>query len=407
MLRTLCWGVLAFGLAACEGEPPALRVGPLEFTDEDLGALGRTQQSTLADLAALGLAVADGRTDSLIHPHLERDLRSIVLQQLAMELAADRAGMGEEELRQLYERSPRYELVVRHLVVLSERWRPAEHRDSARAVATEALRRARAGEPFEGLAAEYSDEPGAEERGGLLTPGREGSWVPEFWRSASGLGVGEISSVVETEFGFHVIRLEDRDRVPFEEVRDEVLREVMNLPSALGRAEDWARERMASAMVDTAAVRAWQATTPVGALIRWPDSVGIPAFTADELAAFRHTAPDGRLEALRAEPIDRVLAFVEAAAQTHMMMHLASRLGIAPSVSQRAAIQQRWENRIARWATALGFERGQSRQEVREQALQAVGAAEQTAAIARTELAELSPWLRDLYPVSRPGAPTP
>jgi parvulin-like peptidyl-prolyl isomerase len=76
--------------------------------------------------------------------------------------------------------------VVRHLVVLSERWRPAAHRDSARAVATEALERARAGEAFEALAAEYSDEPGAAERGGLLEPGREGSWVPEFWQRGIG-----------------------------------------------------------------------------------------------------------------------------------------------------------------------------------------------------------------------------
>lgn len=418
VVRALCWGVLALGALGCGGEPPALEVGPLQFSQTDLGALGRAQQETLADLAALGLAVSEGRIDRLIRPHLERDLRSIVLQQLAMELAADRAGVGEAELRRAYEADPRHELVVRHLVVLSERWRPPEHRDSARALAAEALERATAGGSFAALAAEYSDEPGAAERGGLLNAGREGSWVPEFWRAASELEEGEISPLVETEFGFHVLKLEDRSRVPFEEVRDEVLRNAMDLPSALGRADRWARERMAGARVDTAAVRAWlegleaaggpaepgAADRGVGALVAWPDSLGVPPFTVEDLRSFRTGAADP--ESLRGASFDRVAELVLGAAQTHMMMHRARQLGIEPSEPQRAALESRWKSRVEGWAAALGFRPGKSRQEVKQLALQAVGATEQVVAIARTELAELRPWLRDLYPVSRPEEPT-
>lgn len=420
--RTLGLGVLAFGLvalAACEGEPPALEVGSLRFSRTELGALGQAQQERLADMASLGLAVAEGRTDALIRPHLERDLRSIVLQQLAMELAADRAGMGEAELRRAYERDPRHELLVRHLVVLSERWRPAEHRDSARARATEALERARSGASFEDLAAEYSDEPGAAERGGLLNPGRQGSWVPEFWQAASALEEGEVSPVVETEFGFHVLKLEERSRVPFEEVRDDVLRDAMNLPSALGRADRWARERMAEARVDTPAVRAWleelggvqreagaeAATEEKRPLVRWADSLEVPAFTTGAFHSLR--AGTASTEPVSDQPLDRVIQDVMGAAQTHMMVQRARSLGIEPSEPQRRALERRWENRVAGWAAALGFEQGQSRQEVKERALQAVGAPEQVVAIARTELSRISPWLRDLYPVSRPEEPTP
>lgn len=403
VVRALGWGVLAFSVVGCEREPPALEVGPLEFSEEEILALGPAQQRTLADLAAFGLAVAEGRADSLIRPQIEQDLRSLVLQRLAMELSADRAGLGEPELRLAYDRAPRHELVVRHLVVLSERWRPVEHRDSARAVAAEALERARAGAPFDTLAAHYSDEPGAAERGGLLRPGREGSWVPEFWRAARALEEGEVSPVVETEFGFHVIKLEERRRIPFEEVRAEVLRDVTDLPRALGRAEDWGRERMRLARVDTAALgAAFSGDVGPTTLVRWPDSLGIPPFTGVELRSLASTGPERALEAPSDEELPQLVDRVLGMAQTHMMMHQARELGLESSPSQRAAIEERWQGRIAGWAAALGFEPGQSRQRVEEQALQALGSPAQSAAIARSELVEVAPRLRELYPVRRP-----
>lgn len=411
-LLALCWGVIAF-FGACDRPPPALEVGPIAFTEEELGALGPAQQRTLIDLAAFGLAVGEGRIDTLVGPHVERDLRSLIIQRLAMEIAVDRAGLGEPELRLAYDANPRYELVVRHLVVMSERWRPAEHRDSARAVAAEALERARAGEPFEQLAGEYSDEPGAAERGGLLQPGREGSWVPEFWRAASALSVGEVSPVVATEFGFHVIKLEERSRVPFEEVRDEVVRDVMDLPLALGRADEWARRRMATARIDSAALRAALSETPADSaehapVVRWPDSLDIPPLRADDLADYWAALPaDGPASSPSPdENMGRAIDLVRSAAQSHMMVHHAHELGVGPSVSQTAAIEQRWRDRVTRWAAALGFEEGQSRDRVKEQALVALGSPDQNAAIARSELEDLSIRLRQLYPVRRPAQGT-
>ena len=92
------------------------------------------------------------------------------------------------------------------------------------------LKRAKAGEDFAALAKENSED-GSASQGGDLGFFPRGRMVPAFDQAAFALKPGEISEVVTTEFGYHIIKLtekKDGSTVPFEEVKPQVLEYLTN-----------------------------------------------------------------------------------------------------------------------------------------------------------------------------------
>jgi peptidyl-prolyl cis-trans isomerase SurA len=120
--------------------------------------------------------------------------------------------VSEAEVRTFFE-AQRTRLGERPATVSFEQVliRPAPS-DSAKAAARreaeKALEELRAGGDFEVLAKRYSDDPGSKERGGDLGWFRQGSMVRPFEQVAFALRPGMVSGIVETQFGFHIIKLE-------------------------------------------------------------------------------------------------------------------------------------------------------------------------------------------------------
>lgn len=86
---------------------------------------------------------------------------------------------------------------------------PEDKKAEAKKKAEEILAKAKAGEDFAALAKEHSEDPGSKDNGGEYTFGR-GQMVPEFEKTAFELEVGGISGLVETTFGYHIIKLEEK-----------------------------------------------------------------------------------------------------------------------------------------------------------------------------------------------------
>ena len=100
---------------------------------------------------------------------------------------------------------------AKHMLVMYKGGRRAppnvtRTQEEAKARATEAMKKAKADpSKFPDLVKEYSDEPGAGARGGDLGKFPKGAMVPEFQAGLEKIKVGEVSDLVETPFGYHVI----------------------------------------------------------------------------------------------------------------------------------------------------------------------------------------------------------
>jgi len=143
---------------------------------------------------------------------------------------ADQVTFDEEELKKYYRRhlddfEIQEQMKASHILLRVDKNADKAVREKKRELAEKILKEARAGKDFAKLARTYSDDAASAAKGGELGYFTRGSMVPSFEKAAFALKPGEISGIVETPFGFHIIKAEEYIEAgvkPFADVVDKV-----------------------------------------------------------------------------------------------------------------------------------------------------------------------------------------
>ncbi|HSL68737.1 MAG TPA: peptidylprolyl isomerase [Longimicrobiales bacterium] len=173
------------------------------------------------DYTLLASAAADDSTlrvvklDDLIEPMVEQE---IVFKLRDQVIKVDTA-WTDEQLKQMYDASGTGTQVrARHILLTLPPDATPTQRDSVTALAKRLREQAASGADFAALAKQYSKDGSAAQGGDLGFFGR-GAMVAPFEEAAFKLQPGQVSDVVETPFGLHVIKVEERKVSNFEEMK--------------------------------------------------------------------------------------------------------------------------------------------------------------------------------------------
>jgi peptidyl-prolyl cis-trans isomerase D len=149
---------------------------------------------------------------------------------------AETVNPTEAELQRMYSQNldqfrTKERVHARHILLMTQGKTPAEDA-KIKAQADDLLKQLKAGGNFEELAKKYSQDPGSAAKGGDLGWVQHGQMVPEFDRTCFSLKPGEISGVIKTEYGYHIVQVlahEDAHLQTFDEIKPQLIAQWKNV----------------------------------------------------------------------------------------------------------------------------------------------------------------------------------
>nr|WP_226997509.1 peptidylprolyl isomerase [Sedimentisphaera salicampi] len=180
---------------------------------------------------------------------LDQVRRSLEFEKIINKLSADDVKVKDKEVKEYFNSnkeklaSPE-QVKASHILIKAE---SDEDKQAAKEKTEELLKKINDGADFAAIAKENSDCPSSE-RGGDLGFFSRGRMVGAFEDAAFALDVGEMSDVVETKFGYHIILVTDKKEAKeavFEDQKNEIREQLVN--QKMGKAADKIRENMMQA----------------------------------------------------------------------------------------------------------------------------------------------------------------
>ena len=381
----VCTALLAAAtaaMAACAGEPEAgdlvARAGEYELSvDEAVDLLvdeeGLPIQSAVVqslvelwvDYTLLAEAAADDSTFSQIE--FSGVVQPLVDQLMVLELRdsviqVDTA-ITPEELEQLYaSEAPEVELRARHILLTFPPQATDEQRDSVRARLGEIRDEIVGGATFEEMAQRFSQDPGTAANGGDLGIFGRGDMFEPFEEAVMALDPGEVSDVVQTPLGLHLIRLESRRARSFDEIAPDFRAfvqarryaqaestfiaelESLSAPTLPDGAISVARElaRAPDSRISAQAERR--------ALVEWQDG----AYTAGEFLTLVRAEQGALRDEILRRGDDELAEFLRGQARRELLVEEARQSGLEPSSERIDSLTTEARRQLREAARSIG-----------------------------------------------------
>lgn len=270
----------------------------------------------------------------------------------------------DDELRSLFEQqAPGTRIRARHILLDFPDEAGQAQRDSVRERARELRRRALEGEDFAELARRYSQDQASAERGGDLGTFGRGEMVPSFEEAAFGLEPGTVSEPVESPYGLHLIRVEEREAPSFEDRREQFVQRLRN------RRVAEAESAYVSQLEDSVELRiAPDAHRVVRGLAGRPDARLTPrasdralveyrggALTAAEYLEFVQGRPLAQRRQLAAAGDEQVDGLLRSLARRELLVARAREAGLEPPEDRRDSLRTQIAGQLDRVVEQMGL----------------------------------------------------
>ena len=190
-----------------------------EFVDTEMAKIMESmpEEQLLAQLDSMGITLEELKSDNAAAYQTQLYIQRLLEQSVWVGIE-----VSDKETKDYYDNNINQfksgeQVKASHILIETE------------AEAENILKQLKAGADFEELAKKHSTCPSSAE-GGDLGYFEHGSMVPEFEEAAFAMKVGEISDVVETQFGYHIIKItakKDGSTVGFDEVKDELTQQLI------------------------------------------------------------------------------------------------------------------------------------------------------------------------------------